>query len=495
MAVDTGAPLKRAVVALGGAGSRTTRTDAAGVYEFGRLPPGDYTVRCRKAGYLDAAYGTRGPLQPPVRFMVGADQVVGEINCSLQRLGAINGSIRDEDGDPVIDADVSALLKTYVHGHARYSLVGSARTDDHGTFRIYNLPPGRYVVHAWRGAIHDDTAYAARYYPYALSADGALVLNLWRGEEQDHTDLTLHETGTYRISGSILGSPQNAALTIGPEDFAGPNRVIPLNGTNFTIPNLVPARYRLSLSYSNNRGVGARTVFQTIELGESDINNVSFGLGAWPTLSAYLSADSRSPVPQGTRLSLSLDGTTIAPDVSRSANDSRSVFTNLRPGDYEVGCKDASGQNCALSYVALAGQDAVEGRIIIREGQPFLDLTATLDTHAASIGGQVTGEDGKPFSGAAIIAWSADADKRLFERYWHTTFSNERGAYVLRALPPGQYFVAIWMDFDPQQAFDPDVLRQLEYYAASVTAKHADTATQDLHLTPDVRAIAQNYVH
>ena len=62
--VNTGLPLKQVEVRITSKDkrvSRSVRTGRDGAYEFPRLEPGEYVVRCAKQGYLSAAHGSKGP--------------------------------------------------------------------------------------------------------------------------------------------------------------------------------------------------------------------------------------------------------------------------------------------------------------------------------------------------------------------------------------------------------------------------------------------------
>src|SRR6185436_17096280 len=66
LAADSGRPVKRARVFVvgGGRGARTAITDDQGRYQIGELAAGNYNVSASKAGFVDAVFGQRRPLQP-----------------------------------------------------------------------------------------------------------------------------------------------------------------------------------------------------------------------------------------------------------------------------------------------------------------------------------------------------------------------------------------------------------------------------------------------
>ena len=139
---------------------------------------GRYTVSASKGGYVGLAYGQRRPTDQGTPLVVGAGERLDKVVLALPRGGVIAGRIVDDAGEPVIDAQVSALR--YRPGVSRRPLVdafgggGRASTDDQGSFRLFGLVPGEYVVTATvrpevmlvtGGAESDRDGYAPTYYP------------------------------------------------------------------------------------------------------------------------------------------------------------------------------------------------------------------------------------------------------------------------------------------------------------------------------------------
>lgn len=126
-------------------------TDADGRYRLERLQAGRYHVTVQKAGYarLDA------PEIPEVFLSAGVTRE--PLNFTLQKGAVIVGRVLDDDGDPVLDAQVIALRRPPAHlsDVARRSQLPflpagqMASTNDLGEFRIFGLPPhDEYFVNA-----------------------------------------------------------------------------------------------------------------------------------------------------------------------------------------------------------------------------------------------------------------------------------------------------------------------------------------------------------
>lgn len=142
--------------------TRRQMTDGLGRFVFRELPGDVYTVRATVGGtgyspsgfiwngsgfrigaYLDGGYGQRrpgGPLQP---LIVAGGQAIPDLVVHLWRGGALNGTVIDDLGEPVVDTVVGAVQ---VSSDGRLIDGPTVRTDDRGMYRLSALVPGAYIV-------------------------------------------------------------------------------------------------------------------------------------------------------------------------------------------------------------------------------------------------------------------------------------------------------------------------------------------------------------
>ena len=151
----TGAPGPTTIVAAGSPPSgmirREVMTDEAGRFECGGLPAGRYSVSVRDTGMFVA---------PPPAAVDLAAGGSASLTIRLDRGGSITGRVLDDEGDPVVKAQVVAGQRRSVGGAWRLMQTGSAAratTDDLGQFRLYGLPAGEFYVSA---ALHRPDAGA-----------------------------------------------------------------------------------------------------------------------------------------------------------------------------------------------------------------------------------------------------------------------------------------------------------------------------------------------
>ena len=130
-------------------GTKTALTDAQGRYEFKELPASRFNVSVTKSGFVAMQYGQSRPFEPGRPIELADAQVMEKADVALPRGSAVAGRVVDEFGEPVADANVSAMRMQYTNGRRRLVPAGrNSTTNDLGQFRVYGLPPGEYYVSA-----------------------------------------------------------------------------------------------------------------------------------------------------------------------------------------------------------------------------------------------------------------------------------------------------------------------------------------------------------
>ena len=237
-AADSGAPIKRAHVAIASAEPNSTRsvmTDDEGRYVFTELPAGRYTVTASKTGYFEAIYGQKAPQHAGTLVPLAEGQKLERINIPLPKGGVIAGVLRDENGDLSPDTVVQAMRYDMSTGEKQLVLQSSTQTDDRGVYRLHNLPHGTYLVMAvpkldtgnsssnagragggGRGAPQppspptppvgqDRTDYVPVYFPGTTRASDATPVSVGLGDEKPGIDFGLQLLPMAKLEGTILG--------------------------------------------------------------------------------------------------------------------------------------------------------------------------------------------------------------------------------------------------------------------------------------------------
>jgi hypothetical protein len=169
----------------GPTGTRIATTDQSGVYQLDDLPPGDYTLQLlvpdnQLVGFFEGQ-------ESPAKVHLNSQALV-EQNFHVFWNGRIEGKVQDDSGKPahvwvmLVDAD-----KRQLPGYVRFIL----ETNDDGSYQIKKIPLGRYIVMVNPDGPYTQWPYDIQYYPSALRAEDAQVLQVAEGQEIKGVNFTV----------------------------------------------------------------------------------------------------------------------------------------------------------------------------------------------------------------------------------------------------------------------------------------------------------------
>ncbi len=196
---------------------RVTKSDEEGKYEFLNLPAGTHTVSASKPGFSSVSTGQSRRSGSGQTIDIAVGETVERVELTFARWGALSGRILDEFGDPVEGVSVGALQLGVKSGRRRLVPAGTERlTDDLGRYRLFNLPPGPYVLSAGVGQVSsaDLPGYARAYYPGTPNPGEAQYVAIDLAQEYAALDFALSRIGTARVTGKAfdaMGAPFTTA--------------------------------------------------------------------------------------------------------------------------------------------------------------------------------------------------------------------------------------------------------------------------------------------
>lgn len=279
---DSPRPVAGAVVTLRLSGSTPLRilADAQGRFAFRSLPAGSFSLDVTKPGYADGAFGRVRPGGPSQPVVLTDGARLGNLAVPIWKFAAIEGTVVDDRGEPLVATTVRVLKRSFAGGVDRFVLGASAETDDRGYYRIGMLEPGAYVVcvpisrqDALRAALEGFSAggarggmtgvvmalpavaavpsgepatmsvrvptdmftvgfssdqhalmYRTQFYSASAAASRATSIRLTSGQVFSGVDFQMQPIVTKRVSGTIVnvdGLPPGAALTLVPVESDG----------------------------------------------------------------------------------------------------------------------------------------------------------------------------------------------------------------------------------------------------------------------------------
>ncbi|MBZ5725946.1 MAG: carboxypeptidase regulatory-like domain-containing protein [Acidobacteriia bacterium] len=455
----TQAPIKKATVTLHnlpGGYSYTATSDAAGRFLFDNVAPAAYLITASCPGFAFPMSGRRNIFSSPIS--VAEEQHVTGVAVPLSPLGVISGKVLDDNGNPIPETIVRALQFDYQQGARRLSPRGSATTDDHGEFRIFDLQPGRFYIQAIASPlsypgperIHRDrpeAGYASAFYPASTGIAGAAATGVAPGAEITNIDFHLHKVRLYHVRGKAVDTQTQQAFH-GVGISALPCSSIPViygfqssadlrpDGT-FDLAGFTPGQYCIVV---NSTQAGMSRGRQTVNVADRDVDGVVLTVSPSFEVKGVVTMEG-SPPDSLRNLRVWLYPTEPAGSTVPNAavqEDGSFVFEHVVPQVYDLQLGSPVGGAWYLKSIRFGDQDASAGRIDMTSPSGTLALTLASDSGQATV--SVQSDGGDPPVNSLVLAVPGDAF--AFRRdMLRTSLTNGRGDAYLPALPPGEYTV------------------------------------------------------
>ncbi|HEY1909802.1 MAG TPA: carboxypeptidase-like regulatory domain-containing protein [Vicinamibacterales bacterium] len=501
---QNGRPLRRALVRSMAPDARTnssTMTDDQGAYEFRELPAGHYLLIVSKTNYVSAQYGQSRQSDAGKTVTLLDGQTAEKLDVTLSRTGVIAGHVVDEYGDPAPNVQVLAMRSQFIRGRRRLMPGQNASTDDLGEYRISGLGPADYYVSAnvrslpaAAAADEDAPGYAVTYFPGTANAADAQKVTIGVGTTVDQIDVALVPVKTAQISGSVVdghGQPMaggNLSLTErgGVAGTQSGTQIRP-DGT-FVIRNVAPGEYVLRAQTPFRRGQPQtmQTAMTIVSVAGHNVDGIQIVATELSTVSGIVLLD---PTASGsTKLSMSVRIVATDPDMSYAVDDTGRVNDDLT---FEA--RAQAGRNAIQLFnvpngsvvrsVRVGGVDVTDAGFEVKANERLTGVEVELTNHPTSVSGVVTDGRGTPTSSGSVVVFAQDEQKweALNTRYIRLTSLDQDGKFNVNGLPPGDYFVAVSdAALAPEQASDPDLLKQLLRQATTFSLNDGETKTLSL---------------
>jgi hypothetical protein len=526
IAADTGSPIRRAQININSRDAQFNRsitTDSEGRYELSALPAGRYRLFVDKAGYVALEYGQARPFEAGKPLDITEGQLLEKIDFSLPRGSAITGRITDEFGDPITDVQVQALRYQFVNGERQLVNAGrAAQTDDLGSYRIFGLMPGDYVIRASmrpnvaqgpRAVQTDPTGYPGTYYPGVADISQAQTVTATLGQEVSSVGFPLVPARLSRISGTVMGSdgrPLAGAMVMirarGGNGLAalrvniiggGGGQVRP--DGSFQLANVPPGEYMLDVQQrpAALRGIQDINLSQLefasmpISVSGGDIDNVTVVTTPGVTVSGRVAYQGQAPPKSGLQVMAvppaggsSPIGMLLASKALGGGRvDQNGTFEMRGVAGPQIIRVQGAPVGWALKSVTLDGADITDTAYDFKPGNNITGLVVTLTDRLSEITGNVRDPRGQPVVDYVLVAFPDD--NKLWgsqSRYVQTTRPNQNGTFSLKGLPPGRYLAAVVPALENGMQNDPALLEQLRARAHGFSLAEGQTLNLNLEM-------------
>jgi protocatechuate 3,4-dioxygenase beta subunit len=514
--LDTGKPLRRAQVRLASeydflGTPRTASTSTDGRYEFRNVAPGRYTLQVERSGYLALTYGQRRPGEQGLPLEIAEKEVADKIDFALPRMSVISGRVLDDLGEPIAGVTVWVLQTRFIQGRRQLVATGAnASTDITGRYRLLSLPPGEYAVMGTTRATwpHDSDpkqvfGYAPTYFPGTSTATQAQRVKLGVAQEASGIDFNLAAGRTSSVRGNATtasGLPLGGETVTMVHEIGGPTMwmgsAVAVATTkvagdgSWTLPNIPPGEYRLSIRAAARGNDPAQEGQVTITVAGADVEGLSLVAGAGATVRGEVVTDDGSPLPAG------FNRMQVRPPFNPGA---RMMVSVLRPDNGRVqsdGSFEVEGvlSDTVLSIGPLTGEwmlkaIEVEGRDVadlplpIDHGKTLSGVRVVLTGRPTIVRGTLRDEKRNPAEGTVIVFVDDSAKWREGSRTIRTTRVDQRGLFTFKGLPAGDYFLVALDAVQEGQWYDPEFLEGLKGRAKRVAIADAESMQVELVVT------------
>jgi len=494
VAADTGKPIRWATVRTVSAQGRqhVTATDPQGRFEFTALPAGTYRLDAAAERYLRMYLGgqpyTGLSAVIPRGVTVKDDESFQKADFALPRGSAIEGRLLDEFGDPAPGLVVHVSQLLYAGGRRRLMPVGNANlaqpTDDRGHFRIHGLSPGTYYVSALSGAFAaqaETGGFAPTYYPGTADVTTAQPVRLALGQQLELT-FPLVPARMARLSGRVVdaaGEPvSRATLTIstsdrlGISDFNITRGVTEPDGT-FVFRNVPPGSFTLQafgaqVSTAGNLGASEFGWLPLVVDG-SDQQGLTIRVAPGPSLKGRVTVDDLSQPFDAKAAGVRVTALPVQFD-SAPVGGGPPPYTLDEDGTFEV--KNMSGRRVIrvsvqspdwmLSRITRQSRDITDEPVDFGKGE-IGDIEVVLTNRVTSITGTVADAEANPLSEYGVVVFATDPAKWTDRsRFVALGRPSQDASFMIRGLPPDEYFAVALPATQGSEWQDPDVLTMLQ---------------------------------
>jgi hypothetical protein len=502
VAADTGKPVRRVQVSLSSPDlteSRSMSTTAQGGFEFKDLPAGRYTISATRPGFLRVQYGQRRPGEPGRAVVLADGQRLETVDMSLPRTGWITGRIVDELGDPLAGVSIYPAQWKYFRGKRRLVPVseggiGFNQTDDTGQFRLTNLEPGEYFVLAYTRTTWtvDDKpteriGYLPTYSGGTANPTEAARIKVGVGQEAPVGDIAMVPGKVASLSGMATysnGMPLAGESINLTQEFSGPGRSssFGMAGTkvnpdgSFTLKNLAPGEYRLSIRGPGDKEHPPEGVTLTVSVAGEDLTGVMLVAGSGGTLNGRVISDTGAPIPLPEQSRMRVFARPVDPTMTYQSIGDQDNGRVKDDWSFEV--KNVFGLNrlsisplptgWAVRSVDVGGKDYADVPLDLRGGIQLDNVTIVLSKTLPRVQGALLDPSGQPTDGSVLLfpedsaKWGEDA------RLVRSARPDVTGTFEFRNTIPGAYLIAALEYVRDGDWADPEFLAKLKDDATRV---------------------------
>jgi protocatechuate 3,4-dioxygenase beta subunit len=504
------APLKSAIVELADADKQesrvTTVTDSNGRFQLKGLDPARYRLLVSRNSFVSQEYGQRSPGGPGSTLSLSPGQEMNDLLFRMIPSAVIAGRVSNEDGEPLPNAEVTALREAYYEGVRKLEPKAFSQTNDLGEYRLFGLSPGRYFVKVGyklrmqakfennahlRAADNSVQGYVPEYYPGSPELFKATSVTVKAGEEVSQIDLTLRPINVFSIRGHVYNAvdkkkgvgavlelvPRSSSITWG--RFETQQIFIQKQDGSFEFSDVLPGTYVIALQWPDeNKAYFAR---RNVDVGIADVEGLSLTIAPGILINGHVTWDGKPALESDelvVYLRSAVSGSSIL-YVEGAKVSEGGVFSlkNVWEDTYRL-LTYGESPDCYLKSVRYGASDALEDGFTVQGGSDAA-LEVTISSQGARVHGTVTHADGLPAAGVWVVLVPDEAHRGQLRLYKKKT-TDQYGHFDLRGIAPGNYKLFGWEEVEQGAWEDPDFLKSFEEKGEKMSVQESDSKSIDL---------------
>ncbi len=473
-AVD-GSPLKSAKLTLVPEhDARKTKlyavaTDRDGRFVLKDVVPGRYHFSAIHAGFVTQSYQAKGGDEGAVLSLRPGERV-SDVLFRMMASGVVTGRVTNEDGEPMIDAQVVALQRPNeeeledqgASASRKWKLqpVGSAQTDDRGQYRLFGLDPGEYYLKAvdspesssntfgneasWiRDLIGNE--YAPTYYPGVAQVSQAQVVSIKAGDEVQ-ADVFMQRTRTVYIAGRVIGrdGPASSAwvnLRLAGDDYGFERQASTDDKGRFELKGIPPGSYLISV-YQRDEGGGPYEPRgqQKLEVSDANIDSIVISVGGGASLQGRITGDGPN-LPRLERIGIVLinvDDEEKIGGQGRAKKDGTFEIKSVSDGSYAVTVWGLEA-NWYVKSERIGGDDILEKGLQLEKGGAGRTIEVVISSASGQLDGSVSDDDTAVAGAHVRVVPEPETPYNRFRV--HSLRTDQTGHFSFVGLAPGTYRV------------------------------------------------------
>jgi hypothetical protein len=479
-------------------------TDYEGNYRLTGLAAGRYSISPVAPTLIgqssDSPFGGSGRM-----VIMTEGETVDKIDFNMTRGGVVTGRITDAEGRPVIEERVQ-LTPYDNQARVRYGGLSNPfmfQTDDRGVYRIYGVPPGRYIVSVGasgqegivRVGAGGRSYFQRTYYPGETDIKRAAPVEVPEGGEVKDVDIKLGQKAqTFTVAGRVIDADTGRPVSnvvIGYGSYNPNERRMNAFGFGqsrtdergqFSLEGVMPGSFA-AFVWSGTELYSDPLPFQVTD---ADVTGLELKARRGASISGVAVIEGTSDkrvLARLTQLALaaSVQSRAAGPPGLRPATinpDGSFQLTGLSPGRASLFLYGADQpKDLRLVRVERNGVPQPNG-IEITPGAEITGVRVVFEYGSGSIRGTVRAEGGEMPEGARFLIMVHKPGEDANSRPLAYTQPDTRGRFILEGLAPGEYQLTLRAVFPPTSNQRPALIKQNVTVANGMEAE--STFTLDL---------------